>query len=103
MQYFLEHDQDSLKFLDQHWPELDRFHSNNVEPQQAFLWALAHARHHKRSKRKGQEVTTPVKPTMPSGEELKTESAGDESLVDVHIPSATIDIAGELLQVKPDL
>ncbi len=98
MQYFLEHDQESLKFLDMHWPELDRFHSSKVEPQKAFLWALAHARHH-RSKGKGQKVTTPVKPTMPSGEELKTPDSA-ESLLDVDIPTATIDIAGMLLPFK---
>ncbi len=58
MKYFLEHEPNSLEFLDKSWPELDRFYTNK-EPQNSFLWALAQARHHRHSGAAGGRIRTP--------------------------------------------
>ena len=99
MKYFLEHEPNALEFLDKSWPELDRFQFNK-EPQNAFLWALAQARHHRRSGFTGKPKTSAKtdKTSKTSGDSKESGDASDKGtsqLLEVDIPTVTIEITGD--------
>ena len=96
MKYFLEQEPNELEFLDNSWPELDRFQYNK-EPQNSFLWALAQARHHRRSGFTSKPGKTSAKTETPDKTPVERENAdkGSTQLLEVDIPTATIEITGE--------
>ena len=99
MKYFLEQEPNALEFLDNSWPELDRFQFNK-EPQNSFLWALAQARHHRRSGFTGKpKPLTKVDSSgkLPSENKESGENCdkGSAQLLEVDIPTATIEITGD--------
>ena len=99
MKYFLEQEPNALEFLDNSWPELDRFQFNK-EPQNSFLWALAQARHHRRSGFTGKpkpltKVDSSGKLPSENKESGENSDKGSAQLLEVDIPTATIEITGD--------